>query len=146
MTNVGLLIVGIFVIYIAAADNGLFDTMISATGTDRVGVAAATTIAAAIPMFFAVGMIRESISINWFTIYQYEIMLEGKGFWAVAIIVLIIIAILHLRYVFPTLVAGIEINPQDMIAVVGCIVSAIYLGIYVSRRNKPKYSDATMQY
>lgn len=146
MTNVGLLLVGIFVIYIAAADNGLFDTVISVTGTDRMGVAAATTIAAAIPMFFAVGMIRESISINWFTIYQYERMLEGKGFWAVAIIVLIIIAILHLRYVFPTLAAGIEINPQDMIAVGGCIISAIYLGIYVSRRNKPKYPDATMQY
>jgi len=73
-------------------------------------------------------------------------MLEGKGFWAVAIIVLIIIAILHLRYVIPTLAAGIEMNPQDMIAVVGCIVSAICLGIYVSRRNKQKYSDATMQY
>jgi len=142
MASVPLFIVGLFVIYIAVYDDALFNIVRSFIGTERLGITIATTVAASIPIFFAVGMIRKSIGINWFTIYQYERMLEGNGFWSLAIIVLIIIAILHLLTVIPLLIAGIE-SYQDAFTVIGCIISAIYLAKYNSKRNKPSYETET---
>jgi len=138
IASIPLFIVGLFVIYIAAYDDALFSLVRSATGTERLGVAIATTVAAALPMFFAVGMIRKSIGINWFTIYHYERMLEGKGFWALAIIGLLVIAILHLTIVIPLLIAGVQVA-QEGATVVGCIISVIILAIYISKRNKKSY-------
>jgi len=142
MASLPLFIVGLFVIYIAAYDDALFDIVRSIIGTERIGITIATTVAAAVPIFFAVGMIRKSIGINWFTIYQYERMLEGNVFWSLAIIVLIIIAILHLATVVPLLIAGIE-SYQEAITVIGCIISAIYLAKYNSKRNKTSYETET---
>ncbi len=138
MASIPLFIVGLFVIYIAAYDDALFDLVRSVMGTDRLGITIATTVAAAVPIFFAVGMIRKSIGINWFTIYHYERMLDGKGFWSIAIIVLIIIALLHLSTMIPLLLAGIDFYEEGVNAV-GCIISAIYLGTYISKINKKKY-------
>jgi len=142
IASIPLFIVGLFVIYIAAYDDALFNLVRFAIGTDRLGITIATTVAAAVPIFFAVGMIRKSIGINWFTIYHYERMLEGKGFWSLAIIVLIIIAILHLIIVIPLLIAGIEFY-QEAFIVLGCIISAIYLATYSSKRNKKSYEPET---
>jgi len=138
IASIPLLIAGIFVIYIAALDDALFSLVRSIAGTDRVGITIATTVAAAVPMFFAVGMIRKSIGINWFTIYHYERMLDGKGFWVLAIIVLIIVAIIHLITVVPQLIAGVEFYLGG-ITIVGCIISVICLAVYISKINKKSY-------
>jgi len=139
IASIPLLIAGIFVIYIAALDDALFSLVRSIAGTDRVGITIATTVAAAVPMFFAVGMIRKSIGINWFTIYHYERMLDGKGFWVLAIIVLIIVAIIHSFFtVFPLLIAGVEFYSEG-ITIVGCIISVICLAVYISKINKKSY-------
>ena len=120
-------------IYLAAVDETLFNFILSKSVQNQLTVSLATTVAAALPMFFAVGMIRESISINWFTIYQYERMIERKAFWLIAIIVLIIVAILHLTNIIPVLIAGVDLNIQAIGTVAGCIISAIYLAIYTSK-------------
>jgi len=135
IVSIPLLIAGLFVIYIAVFDGALFSLVMSTAGTDRVGITIATTVAAAVPMFFAVGMIRKSIGINWFTIYHYERMLDGKGFWIIAIILLLIIAGLHLITVVPLLIAGVEFYMEG-ITIVGCIISAILLAVYISKINK----------
>jgi len=142
IASIPLLIVGLFVFYIGARDDALFDLVRSVIGTERLGITIATTIAATVPVFFAVGMIRKSIGINWFTIYQYERMLEGNVFWSLAIIVLIIIAILHLLIVIPLFFAGIDYY-QEAFTVIGCIISAIYLAKYKSKRNKKSYEPET---
>jgi len=138
IVSIPLLIAGLFVIYIAALDDALFSLVRSAAGTDRLGIAIATTVAAAVPMFFAVGMIRKSIGINWFTIYHYERILDGKGFWVIAIIVLLLVAILHLVTVVPQLIAGVEFYLGG-ITIVGCIISVICLAVYISKINKKSY-------
>jgi len=142
MASVPLFIVGLFVIYIAAYDDALFNLVRSVMGTERLGITIATTVAAAVPIFFAVGMIRKSIGINWYTIYHYERMLEGKGFWFLAIIVLIIIALFHLSTVMSLLIAGIEFY-QEGFTILGCIISASYLAKYISKRNKKSYETET---
>lgn len=142
MASLPLFIVGLFVIYIAVYDDALFNIVRSVIGTERLGITIATTVAAAVPIFFAVGMIRKSIGINWFTIYQYERMLEGNVFWYLAIITLITIAILHLRTVIPLLIAGLEFY-QEAFTVIGCIISAICIAKYNSKRNKTSYEPET---
>ena len=147
MISVALFVVGIFVIYIAAADETLFNMVLDITDTDRLGVTVATTVAAAVPMFFAVGMIRKAVSNKWFTIYQYEDMLNGKVFWVLAIIVLIIIALLHIGGIIFGLIGSLEIESAATIiesldidiksgaTVIGCLISSIYLARYISKRD-----------
>ena len=142
IVSIPLLIAGSFVIYIAVFDGALFSLVMSTAGTDRVGITIATTVAAAVPMFFAVGMIRKSIGINWFTIYHYERMLEGKVFWVIAIFVLFFVAILHLITVVPQLIAGVEFYLGG-ITIVGCIISVICLAVYISKINKKSYETET---
>ena len=143
MISVGLFIVGIFVTYIAVADESLFNVVLKIMGSDRLGVTVATTIAAAVPMFFAVGMIRKGVSKKWFTIYQYEDMLNGKGFWVLAIIVLIIIIFLHLGNIVFGLIGSSDIDIKSGLTIIGCIISSIYLGRYISKKNKKRHDTMT---
>lgn len=138
MISVALFLVGIFVIYIAAVDESLFNIVLEMAGSERLGVTIAITIAAAVPMFFAVGMIRKSVSNKWFTIYQYEDMLNGKGFWVLAILLLITIALLHIGSIIFGFTGISDIDIKSGLTILGCMISSIYLVRYISKRNKKR--------
>lgn len=143
MISVGLFLVGIFVTYIAIFDESLFNIVLQAIGSDRLGVTISITVAAAVPMFFAVGMIRKGVSKKWFTIYQYESMLNWKGFWVLAIIFLIIIISLHLGNIIFGLIFSPDINIVSSLTIIGCIISSIYLIRYISKKDKKRYDTMT---
>ena len=128
LTNIPLLAGGIFMVYIAAVDETLFNAVVGGNFQDKLVVSLATTVAAALPMFFAVGMIKQSVVSGLYTIYYYEKMLQGSIFWVLTIILLIaIIAII--------LVQG-PVNLYNAPIVGGCSLLSIYLVIYVIKIHK----------
>ena len=88
LANVPLFIGGLFMVYLAVLDETLFNFILDNTAQDQFTIALATTIAAAFPMFFAVGFIKRTILRRWQTIYYYEKMLMGQSFWILTIILL----------------------------------------------------------
>ena len=130
LANVPLFIGGIFMVYLAVLDETLFNFILDNTVQNQFTIALATTVAAALPMFFAVGFIKRTILRRWQTIYYYEKMLMGQSFWILTIILLGAI----------TLIIIVEegIHQLNVPVVVGCILFSIYLIIY-SLNTRQKY-------
>mgnify|MGYP000698723671 FL=1 len=122
LAEVPLLIGGIFMVYLAVLDETLFNFVLDNVTQNQFTVSLATVIAAALPMFFAVGFIKRSILRRWQTIYYYEKMLMGQSFWILTIILLGAI----------TLIIIVEegIHQLNAPVVAGCILFSIYLVIY----------------
>jgi len=128
LTNIPLFAGGIFMVYIAAADETLFNAIVGGNFGDRLVVSLATTVAAALPMFFAVGLIKQSVVSGLYTIYYYEKMLQGSIFWVLTIVLLIaIVAII--------LVQG-TVHLYNAPIVAGCSLLSVYLVIYVVKLHK----------
>ena len=122
LAEVPLLIGGLFMVYLAVLDETLFNFVLDNVTQNQFTVSLATVIAAALPMFFAVGFIKRSILRRWQTIYYYEKMLLGQSFWILTIILLGAI----------TLIIIVEegIHQLNAPVVAGCILFSIYLVIY----------------
>ena len=127
LTNIPLFLGGILMIYLAAADETLFNFILGNTIQNQLTVALATTVAAAVPMFFAVGMIKQSIVSGLYTIYYYEKMLQGSIFWILSIILLIITAAI-------IVIEGVHQFNIPILA--GCGVLSMYLIIYTIKIRK----------
>ena len=130
LAEVPLLIGGIFMVYLAVLDETLFNFVLDNVTQNQFTVSLATVIAAAFPMFFAVGFIKRSILRRWQTIYYYEKMLLGQSFWILTIILLGAI----------TLIIIVEegIHQLNAPIVAGCILFSVYLVIY-SLNTRQKY-------
>ena len=109
-------------VYLAVLDETLFNFVLDNVTQNQFTVSLATVIAAALPMFFAVGFIKRSVLRRWQTIYYYEKMLLGQSFWILTIILLGAI----------TLIIIVEegIHQLNAPVVAGCILFSIYLVIY----------------
>ena len=131
LAEVPLLIGGIFMVYLAVLDETLFNFVLDNVTQNQFTVSLATVIAAALPMFFAVGFIKRSILRRWQTIYYYEKMLLGQSFWILTIILLGAI----------TLIIIVEegIHQLNAPVVAGCILFSIYLVIYSFKTRQKSY-------
>jgi hypothetical protein len=131
LANVPLFIGGLFMVYLAVLDETLFNFILDNTVQDQFTIALATTVAAAFPMFFAVGFIKRTILRRWQTIYYYEKMLMGQSFWILTIILLGAITFI--------IVNEEGIHQLNAPVVVGCILFSIYLIIYSLSTRKKYY-------
>ena len=129
LANVPLFIGGLFMVYLAVLDETLFNFILDNTVQNQFTIALATTVAAALPMFFAVGFIKRTILRRWQTIYYYEKMLMGQSFWILTIILLGAITFI--------IIVEEGIHQLNVPVVTGCILFSIYLIIYsLSTRQK----------
>ena len=131
LANVPLFIGGLFMVYLAVLDETLFNFILDNTVQNQFTIALATTVAAALPMFFAVGFIKRTILRRWQTIYYYEKMLMGQSFWILTIILLGAITFI--------IVNEEGIHQLNAPVVVGCILFSIYLIIYSLSTRKKYY-------
>ncbi len=129
-TSLPLFLGGVFMIYLAVADDGIFNIILDNVDQTRLTITAATIIAASLPMFFAIGLIKQSILRNWETIYQYERLLEKDVFWIMTIILLI--AIIAIKIVAD----GIHL--LNIPIIFGCIVFSAYLVMSVLGNKKTR--------
>jgi hypothetical protein len=120
--DVPLLLCGIFMVYIAAFDGTLFQA-IAVDMTNRLVVTFATIIAAALPMFFAIGAIKQSILFGRETIYYYEKLLKAWAFWLLGGILLVSVAALSYTQ-------GALSSATGIVFIILCVISAIYLFYY----------------
>ena len=130
LAEVPLLIGGLFMVYLAVLDETLFNFVLDNVTQNQFTVSLATVIAAALPMFFAVGFIKRSILRRWQTIYYYEKMLLGQSFWILTIILLGAITFI--------IIVEEGIHQLNAPVVAGCILFSIYLIIY-SLNTRQKY-------
>ena len=128
--DIPLFIGGLFMVYLAVLDETLFNFILDNTVQDQFTIALATTIAAAFPMFFAVGFIKRTILRRWQTIYYYEKMLMGQSFWILTIILLGAITFITVHEE--------GIHQLNAPVVGGCILFSVYLIIY-SLNTRQKY-------
>ena len=131
LAEVPLLIGGIFMVYLAVLDETLFNFVLDNVTQNQFTVSLATVIAAALPMFFAVGFIKRSILRRWQTIYYYEKMLLGEVFWILTVILLNIITFIILSE------QGVHQFNAPILA--GCVLFSIYLVIH-SFKIRKKYN------
>ena len=131
LAEVPLLIGGIFMVYLAVLDETLFNFVLDNVTQNQFTVSLATVIAAALPMFFAVGFIKRSILRRWQTIYYYEKMLLGEVFWILTVILLNIITFIILSE------QGVHQFNAPILA--GCILFSIYLVIYSFKTRQKSY-------
>ena len=122
---------GIFLVYLAVLDESLFDFIISNTAQNEFSVALATTIAAGLPMFFAVGFIKKTILRHWQTIYYYEKFLASEIFWILAIIVLNIFTFI--------IVSEEGVHQFNAPILAGCVSFSVYLVFYSYKIRKKNY-------
>ena len=119
--NIPLFLCGVFLIYIAAFDESIFQ-LVAYDLTSRVLVTLGTVLAAGIPMFFAVGTIKQSVLIGRETVYFYERLLEHWAFWISTGIFCILIAVLKITQSFSAI---------SNITVAGlCCIGAFYYIYY----------------
>ena len=130
LANVPLFIGGLFMVYLAVLDETLFNFILDNTVQDQFTIALATTVAAAFPMFFAVGFIKRTILRRWQTIYYYEKMLMGQSFW--------ILTIILLGAITSIIIVEEGVHQLNAPVVGGCILFSIYLIIY-SLNTRQKY-------
>tara|TARA_B100000749_G_scaffold246035_1_gene208744 strand:- start:60 stop:476 length:417 start_codon:yes stop_codon:yes gene_type:complete len=131
LAEVPLLIGGIFMVYLAVLDETLFNFVLDNVTQNQFTVSLATVIAAALPMFFAVGFIKRSILRRWQTIYYYEKMLLGEVFWILTVILLNIITFIILSE------QGVHQFNAPILA--GCVLFSIYLIIYSFKTRQKSY-------
>ena len=129
LNNIPLFLGGIFMIYLAAVDFTLFDAITQGRVADRTIVALATVVSAAVPMFFAVGLVKVSLLTGRETIFYYEKLLRGSPFWVITILLLLSIAAL-------VFLQGRAASPVGASVLTGCILLSIYLGYYLQKRSK----------
>ena len=122
LAEVPLLIGGIFMVYLAVLDETLFNFVLDNVTQNQFTVSLATVIAAALPMFFAVGFIKQSVLRRWQTIYYYEKMLFGASFWLLTIILLNAITFI--------IVNEQGIHQFNIPILAGCVLFTIYLVIH----------------
>jgi hypothetical protein len=129
--NIPLFLGGIFMVYLAVLDETLFNFILDNMTRDQLTIALATTVASALPMFFAVGFIKQSFLYRWQTIYHYEKLLLGNIFWILTVFLLISILIIKI----------IEESMHQFNApiLIGCMLFSIYLVIRWSNKRQ-KYS------
>ena len=129
--NIPLFLGGIFMVYLAVLDETLFNFILDNMTRDQLTIALATTVASALPMFFAVGFIKQSFLYRWQTIYHYEKLLLGNIFWILTVSLLISILIIKI----------IEEGMHQFNApiLIGCMLFSIYLVIRWSNKRKKYY-------
>ena len=130
LANNPLFIGGLFMVYLAVLDETLFNFILDNTVQDQFTIALATTVAAAFPMFFAVGFIKRTILRRWQTIYYYEKMLMGQSFW--------ILTIILLGAITSIIIVEEGVHQLNAPVVGGCILFSVYLIIY-SLNTRQKY-------
>ena len=128
LNNIPLFVGGIFLIVLAAVDFTLFDAITQGRVADRTIVALATVVSAAVPMFFAVGLVKVSLLTGRETIFYYEKLLRGSSFWIATILLLLSIAAL-------VLIQGRALSPFGAVVLAGSILLSIYLGFYLQKRS-----------
>ena len=131
LAEVPLLIGGLFMVYLAVLDETLFNFVLDNVTQNQFTVSLATVIAAALPMFFAVGFIKRSILRRWQTIYYYEKMLLGEVFWILTVILLNIITFIIL--------SEQGVHQFNAPILVGCVLFSIYLVIYSFKTRQKSY-------
>ena len=131
LAEVPLLIGGLFMVYLAVLDETLFNFVLDNVTQNQFTVSLATVIAAALPMFFAVGFIKRSVLRRWQTIYYYEKMLLGEVFWILTVILLNIITFIILSE------QGVHQFNAPILA--GCVLFSIYLVIYSFKTRQKSY-------
>ena len=131
LAEVPLLIGGLFMVYLAVLDETLFNFVLDNVTQNQFTVSLATVIAAALPMFFAVGFIKRSVLRRWQTIYYYEKMLLGEVFWILTVILLNIITFIILSE------QGVHQFNAPILA--GCVFFSIYLVIYSFKTRQKSY-------
>ena len=131
LAEVPLLIGGIFMVYLAVLDETLFNFVLDNVTQNQFTVSLATVIAAALPMFFAVGFIKRSVLRRWQTIYYYEKMLLGEVFWILTVILLNIITFIIL--------SEQGVHQFNAPILVGCVLFSIYLVIYSFKTRQKSY-------
>jgi len=120
---------GIFLIYLAVLDETLFNFILHSFQQDKIIISIATTVAAGVPMFFAVGFIKKSVLRRWQTIYYYEKLLLHDFFWILTIILLGIISSI--------IVIDEGIHQFNFPILLGCVLFSVYLfRIYLNSRKK----------
>ena len=131
LAEVPLLIGGIFMVYLAVLDETLFNFVLDNVTQNQFTVSLATVIAAALPMFFAVGFIKRSILRRWQTIYYYEKMLLGEIFWILTVILLNIITFI--------IVSEQGVHQFNAPILAGCVLFSTYLVIYSFKTRQKSY-------
>tara|TARA_Y100000310_G_scaffold319696_1_gene375284 strand:+ start:232 stop:648 length:417 start_codon:yes stop_codon:yes gene_type:complete len=131
LAEVPLLIGGIFMVYLAVLDETLFNFILDNVTQNQFTVSLATVVAAALPMFFAVGFIKRSVLRRWQTIYYYEKMLLGEVFWILTVILLNIITFI--------IVSEQGVHQFNAPILVGCVLFSIYLVIYSFKTRQKSY-------
>jgi hypothetical protein len=131
LASIPLFIGGLFMVYLAVLDETLFNFILDNTAQDQFAISLATTISAALPMFFAVGFIKQSVLRRWQTIYYYEKMLLGEIFWILTIILLNAITFI--------IVTEQGVHQFNVPIVAGCVLFSIYLVIYSFKIRKKYY-------
>ena len=131
LASIPLFIGGLFMVYLAVLDETLFNFILDNTAQDQFAISLATTISAALPMFFAVGFIKQSVLRRWQTIYYYEKMLLGEIFWILTIILLNAITFI--------IVTEQGVHQFNVPIVAGCVLFSIYLVIHSFKIRKKYY-------
>ncbi len=131
LAEVPLLIGGIFMVYLAVLDETLFNFVLDNVTQNQFTVSLATVIAAALPMFFAVGFIKRSVLRRWQTIYYYEKMLLGEVFWILTVILLNIITFI--------IVSEQGVHQFNAPILAGCVLFSIYLVISSFKTRQKSY-------
>mgnify|MGYP006410864099 FL=1 len=120
---------GIFLIYLAVLDETLFNFILHSFQQDKIIISIATTVAAGVPMFFAVGFIKKSVLRRWQTIYYYEKLLLHDFFWILTIILLGMISSI--------IVIEEGVHQFNFPILLGCVLFSVYLfRTYLNSRKK----------
>ena len=129
LSDVPFFLGGIFLIYLAVLDETLFNFILHSFQQDKIIISIATTVAAGVPMFFAVGFIKKSVLRRWQTIYYYEKLLLHDFFWILTIILLGIISSI--------IVIEEGIHQFNFPILLGCVLFSVYLfRTYLNSRKK----------
>jgi len=131
LSDVPFLLGGFFLIYLAVLDETLFNFILDNVKQDKIVISIATTIAAGVPMFFAVGFIKKSILQRWQTIYYYEKLLLHDFFWILTIILLGMISSI--------IVIEEGIHQFNFPILLGCVLFSVYLFIMALNARKKKF-------
>ena len=108
--------------YLAVFDESLFNFIINNLGQNQFSVALATSVAAGLPMFFAVGFIKQTILRRWQTIYYYEIFILGIFHHILTVILLGIISYI--------IIFEEGIHQFNMPILAGCALFSLYLIVH----------------
>ena len=122
LSDIPLFIGGLFLVYLAVLDETLFNFILDNTHQDQITVTIATIIAAAVPMFFAVGFIKKTALRRWQTIYYYEKLILGDFFWVFSIILINVFSYI--------IVIEEGIHQFNIPILAGCILFSIYLVVH----------------